>query len=47
MKPRNYLVKELFDPKYRIRVVKSKKTYNRQKEKMAARKDSVYVGGKL
>jgi len=39
MKPRNYLVKELFDPKYRIRVVKSKKTYNRQKEKLAYKKE--------
>lgn len=33
IKKRDYIAKDLFTPKYRMRVVKSKKAYNRQEEK--------------
>ena len=39
-KPRDLIAKDLLTPKYHMRVVKSKKTYNRQSEKMIARKGS-------
>ena len=34
VKPRNLVAKDLLTPKYRMRVVKSKKAYNRQSEKL-------------
>ena len=39
-KPRDLIAKDLLTPKYRMRVVKTKKSYNRQSEKMLARKGS-------
>jgi hypothetical protein len=33
LKPRNLIAKDLRSPKYRIRVVNSKKSYNRKNEK--------------
>jgi len=41
-KPRNLIAKDLRTPKYRIRVVESKKNYNRQEEKLAYKKE-IYV----
>lgn len=38
-KPRNPTVTELRSPKYRMRVVNSKKAYNRQVEKNRHKKD--------
>jgi len=37
IKKRDFYAKDLLTPKYRMRVVKSKKSYNRQAEKMEAR----------
>lgn len=39
IKPRNLVAKDLLTPKYRMRVAKSKKAYNRQSEKLMTRKD--------
>jgi hypothetical protein len=39
MKPRNLIAKDLFTPKYRMRVVKNKKKINRQKDKILLRKE--------
>jgi hypothetical protein len=41
-KPRNMIAKDLLTPKYRMRVVKAKNSYNRQSEKLLARKGSEY-----
>lgn len=41
-KPRNHTVAELRSSKYRMRVAKSKKSYNRQSEKMLTKKDYSY-----
>lgn len=38
-KPRNHTVAELRSPKYRMRVVNSKKAYNRQVEKTNYKKE--------
>lgn len=37
-KPRNLVAKDLLTPKYRLRVVQSKKAYNRQSEKLMTKK---------
>ena len=42
-KPRNLIAKDLLTPKYRQRVVKSKKAYNRQSEKTLTKKGSFYA----
>jgi hypothetical protein len=39
LKPRNYVAKDLFTPKYKIRTVSSKKNYNRNLEKQKLRKE--------
>ena len=36
-KPRNFVAMDLRTPKYRMKVVKSKKSYNRQSEKNLAK----------
>lgn len=41
LKPRNYVAKDLFSPKYKLRTVSSKKSYNRNLEKHRLRKDLV------
>lgn len=41
-KPRNLIAKDLRTPKYKMRVVESTKIYNRQSEKMAAKKELAY-----
>lgn len=41
-KPRDLIAKDLLTPKYRMRVVKSKKAYNRQSEKLLTKKDKLY-----
>lgn len=38
LKQRDLYAKDLWTPKYKLRVVKNKKSYNRQKEKMEARR---------
>ena len=38
-KPRNFLIKDLMSPKYRLRVSANKKKYNRQVEKSSYRKE--------
>ena len=38
-KPRNFVAKDLFTPKYKLRVVKSKKKYSRQLNKSSIRKE--------
>ena len=38
-KPRNFVAKDLFTPKYKLRVVKSKKKYSRQLDKSSMRKE--------
>jgi hypothetical protein len=38
-KPRNLIAKDLRTPKYRLRVVSSKKEYNRQAEKALFKKE--------
>lgn len=38
-KPRNLIAKDLFTPKYKMRVVVSKKMYNRQLEKRITREN--------
>mgnify|MGYP003349653651 CR=1 FL=1 len=42
-KPRNLIAKDLFSPKYRIRVAASKKRYDRNASKAILRKE-VYAG---
>jgi hypothetical protein len=39
IKPRNLIAKDLRSPKYRMRVVSSKKIYNRQQEEQKHRKE--------
>ena len=39
LKPRNFLINDLFTPKYKLRVVKSKKKYDRQLDKSSLRKE--------
>ena len=39
LKPRNFLIKDLFTPKYKLRVAKSKKKWNRQLDKSSLRKE--------
>ena len=46
MKPRNLIAKDLFTPKYRMRVVENKKKVNRQKNKILLRKE-LYATGKV
>ena len=46
MKPRNLIAKDLFTPKYRMRVVKNKKKMNRQNDKILLRKE-LYATGKI
>ena len=41
-KPRNLIAKDLLTPKYRMRVTKSKKSYNRQSEKLAVKQGKEY-----
>ena len=41
VKPRNYLITDLMSSKYRMRVVDSKKDYNRQVEKQKYKKELV------
>jgi hypothetical protein len=43
LKPRNLIAKDLRSPKYRIRVVNSKKSYNRKNEKQQLMKELVNV----
>lgn len=38
LKPRDLIAKDLLTPKYRMRVVNSKKAYNRQSEKKLAKR---------
>ena len=38
-KPRNFVAKDLFNAKYRMRVVNSKKKYNRQQEKSSIQRE--------
>jgi len=38
-KPRNFVAKDLFTPKYKLRVVKNKKKYSRQLDKSSLRKE--------
>lgn len=42
IKPRNLIAKDLRTPKYRLRVVRSEKTYNRKTENLALRKELSY-----
>lgn len=42
-KPRNLIAKDLFSPKYRIRVAVSKKQYDRKTDKAMLRRES-YAG---
>lgn len=42
-KPRNLIAKDLFSPKYRIRIAVSKKRYDRNAEKASLRKEE-YAG---
>ena len=42
LKPRNPVAKDLRTPKYKMRVVESTKVYNRQSEKMAAKRELAY-----
>ena len=39
-KPRNMIAKDLYSPKYRIRIAVSKKQYDRNAEKAVLRKES-------
>jgi hypothetical protein len=39
IKPRNLIAKDLRSPKYRMRVVSSKKIYNRKREEQKYRKE--------
>lgn len=39
LKPRNFVAKDLMTPKYKLRVVKSKKNYDRQSDKTLIRKE--------
>ena len=41
-KPRDLIAKDLLTPKYRMRVVKSKKAYNRQSEKLLEKESKRY-----
>jgi len=41
-KPRNLIAKDLFTPKYHMRVVQSEKKYNRKKLKQQLKKDIAY-----
>lgn len=41
-KPRDLIAKDLLTPKYRMRVTKSKKSYNRQSEKKLTKKANQY-----
>lgn len=42
LKPRNPVAKDLRTPKYKMRVVESTKVYNRQSEKLAAKRELAY-----
>jgi hypothetical protein len=42
IKPRNLIAKDLRSPKYRMRVVKSERPYNRKDETIAIRKELSY-----
>lgn len=42
MKPRNFVAKDLRTAKYKMQVVKSKKSYNRQSEKIKAKRGFFY-----
>ena len=44
VKRRNYLVKDLRSSKYRMRVAKSKKLYDRAAQKSLSRKESYAYG---
>jgi len=46
MKHRNLIAKDLFTPKYRMRVVENKKKVNRQNDKILLRKE-LYAAGKI
>ena len=46
MKHRNLIAKDLFTPKYRMRVVENKKKINRQNDKILLRKE-LYATGKI
>lgn len=41
-KPRDLIAKDLLTPKYRMRVTKNKKSYNRQSEKKLTKKANQY-----
>lgn len=44
LKPRDLIAKDLLTPKYRMRIVKSKKSYNRQSLKQYLQREMIYVG---
>lgn len=46
MKHRNLIAKDLFTPKYRMRVVENKKKMNRQNDKILLRKE-LYATGRI
>lgn len=43
LKPKNLVAKDLRTPKYRMRVADTKKSYNRQDEKLIYKKELEYV----
>lgn len=45
LKPRNLVAKDLRSPKYRMRVVQSKKNYKRQDEKQYIKRELDYAQG--
>lgn len=43
LKPRDLIAKDLLTPKYRMRVVNSKKSYNRQSLKQTLKRELIYA----
>lgn len=44
LRPRDLIAKDLLTPKYRMRVVKNKKSYNRQELKQYVKREMIYAG---
>lgn len=43
LKPRDLIAKDLLTPKYRMRVVNNKKSYNRQMLKQTLKQEMIYA----